>query len=64
MMRGHPVAWTETAVLMLVDVRRTHIHSAAKRRVHVGLPAEASTNERKIGRLLRNMFGCRDAGVN
>ena len=28
------------------------------------LPAEAGTDESKVGRLLRSTHGCRDAGVN
>ena len=27
-------------------------------------PAEASAGKGKVGRLLRSMYGCRDAGVN
>ena len=30
----------------------------------VELPAEAGAGEGKVGRLLRSMYGCRDAGVN
>ena len=61
---GQPVAWTETVVVMLIDVRRAHFYSVARRKVHVELPAEACTDKTKVGRLLRSMYGCRDAGVN
>ena len=61
---GQPVAWTERAVLMLADVRRAHFHSPARRKVFVELPEEAGTDKSKVGRLLRSMHGCLDAGVN
>ena len=32
-------------------------------KVFVELPAEASAGKGKVGRLLRSMYGCRDAGV-
>ena len=48
---------------MLIDVRRAHFNSAARRKVFLELPAEACTDKSKIGRLLRSMCGCRDAGV-
>ena len=56
---GQTVAWTEAAVLMLTDLRRAHFYSATRRRVHMELPAEACTDESKVGRLLRSMCGCR-----
>ena len=49
---------------MLIDVRRAIFYSAACRRVFVELPAEACTDKSKVGLLPRNMYGCRDAGVN
>ena len=61
---GQPVAWAEPVVLMLLDVRRAHFYSAAQRKVFVELPAEACTDKSKVGRLLKSMYGCRDAGVN
>ena len=61
---GQPVAWSEPAVSMLIDVRWAHVHSAARRRVFVELPAEACTDKRKVGFLLGGMYGCSDAGVN
>ena len=48
---------------MLIDVRRAHFHSAAQRKVFVELPEEACMDKSKVGRLLRSMYGCRDAGV-
>ena len=60
---GQPVAWTELVVLMLMGVRRAHFHGAARRKVFVELPEEAGTDKSKVGRLLRSMYGCRDAGV-
>ena len=51
-------------VLMLIDVRRAHFCSAARRKVFVELPEEACTYKGKVGRLLRSTHGCRDAGVN
>ena len=61
---GQPLAWTEPVVLMLIDVRRAHFYCAARRKVFVELPAEAGAGKGKVGRLLRSMYGCRDAGVN
>ena len=61
---GQPVAWTEPVVLMLIDVRRAHFYSLARTKVFVELREEASTDKSKVGRLLRSMYSCRDAGVN
>ena len=58
-----PVTWTEPVVLMLIDVRRSDFYSAARRKVFVELPAEAGAGKSKDGRLLKSMYGCRDAGV-
>ena len=60
---GQPVAGTEPVVLVLMNVRRAHINSAARRKVFVERPAEASTDKGRVGRLLRSMYGCRDVGV-
>ena len=51
-------------VLIVIDVRRAHFYSAARRKVFVELPVEACTDKSKVGRLLRSMYGCRDAGLN
>ena len=58
------VRCTETAVLVVIDVRWAHSCSAAWRKVFVELPAEACTDKSKVGRFLRSMYGCRDTGVN
>ena len=60
---GQRVAWTERVVLMLIDVRLAHFSSPARRKLFVQLPEEASTDKSKVGRLLRSMYGCREAGV-
>ena len=60
---GQPVAWTESVVLMLIDVRGAHFCSAALRKVLVELPAEVGAGKSKVGRLLKSMYGCRDAVV-
>ena len=60
---GQPVAWTERVVLMLIDVRRANFSSPARRKLFVQLPEEDSTDKSKVGRLLRSMYGCREAGV-
>ena len=49
---------------MLIDVRRAHFYSPARRKVFVELPEEAGTDKSKVGRLPRKMYGCGDAGVN
>ena len=46
---GQPVAWSEPVVVMLIDVRRAHFYSAARRKVFVELPAEACTDKSKVG---------------
>ena len=61
---GEPIAWTEPVVLMQIDVRRAHFYSPSRRKVFLELPEEAGTDKSKVGRLLRSMYGCRDAGVN
>ena len=61
---GRPHALTEPVVLMLIDVCRAHFYSPARSKVFVEFPEEASTDKSKVVRLLRNMYGCRDAGVN
>ena len=61
---GQPEAWTEPVVLTLIDVRRAHFYSAAPRKMFVELPAEAGAGKGTVGRLLRSMYGCRDAGVS
>ena len=60
---GRPVAWTEPVVSVLIDVRRAHFYSPARRKVFVELPEEASTDKSKVGRVLRSMYGCGDAGA-
>ena len=40
-----------------------HFYCLARRKVFVELPEEADTDNSKVGRLLRSMYGCRDAGV-
>ena len=45
-------------------MRWAHFYSAARRKVFLELPEEAGTDKSKVGRLLRSMYGCRDAGVN
>ena len=61
---GQLFAWTELVVLMLTNVRRAHFYSPARRKVFVELLEEAGTDKSNVGRLLRSMYGCRDAGVN
>ena len=60
---GLLAAWTEPVVLMLIAVHWAHFYSPARRKVFVELPEEAGTDKSKVGRLLRSMYGCRDAGV-
>ena len=43
--------------LMLIDVRRALLDSAARRKVSVELAAEACTDKGEVGRLLRSMYG-------
>ena len=50
--------------LSFVDVKRAHFYGKATRTVFVELPTEAGHGKSKVGRLLRSMYGCRDAGMN
>ena len=50
--------------LMMIDVRRAHFLQCCPKKGVCELPAEACTDKSKVGRLLRSMYGCRDAGVN
>ena len=62
------VAWRRADwVLGFVDVKRAHFCSAATREIFVELPPEAAKPDGTrewVGRLLKSMYGCRDAGVN
>ena len=49
---------------MVIDVRRAHFYSPAWRKGFVELPEDPGTDKSEVGRLLRSMYGCRDAGVN
>ena len=46
---GQPMAWTFPVVLMLIDVRRAHFYSAARKKVFVELLAEAGAGKGKVG---------------
>ena len=50
--------------MSFVDVKRAHFVSNATRELYVELPAEAGVPKGKVGRLLKSMYGCRDAGKN
>ena len=54
----------EQEVLGFLDVKRVHFCSEATRGIFVELPAEAGYPEGMVGKLLRSMYGCRDAGLN
>jgi len=61
---GQPVRRSRTQRLRLVDVKRAHFCAPAAREVYVELPSEAGEPQDKVGRLLKSMYGCRDAGLN
>ena len=46
--------------LDFIDVRRAYFHAKARREVYVALPAE-DREEGKCGKLLKAMYGTRDA---
>ena len=50
--------------ISFVDVKRAHFVSNATRELYVELPVEAGVPKGKVGRLLKSMYGCRDAGKN
>ena len=49
--------------LEFIDVRRAYVHAEARRLVYVKLPIE-DNEEGKCGRLLKAMYGARDAAQN
>ena len=49
--------------LDFIDVRRAYFHAKAKREVFVELPPE-DAEEGMCGRLLKSMYGTRDAAQN
>ena len=50
--------------ISFVDIKRAHFYAAATREIYVSLPEEAGEFPNMVGRLLKSMYGCRDAGVN
>ena len=54
----------EQPMISFVDVKKAHLWSPATRKVWVELPAEAGAPQGTVGRLLRSMYGCRDASLN
>jgi len=50
--------------LSFVDVKRAHFVSPAQREIYVELPAEMGLGPDKVGKLVKSMYGCRDAGKN
>ena len=56
---------TEPWYIMFIDVKRAHFVSDATRELHVELPCEVRRpGEDKVGRLLKSLYGTRDAASN
>ena len=56
---------TEPWYIMFIDVKRAHFVSDATRELHVELPWEVRRpGEDKVGRLLKSLYGTRDAASN
>ena len=49
--------------MFFLDVKRVHFNSPVRRLIYVKLPPEDHT-EGMCGRLLKSMYGCRDASAN
>eukprot|EP00435_Cladocopium_sp_Y103_P060831 s663_g22.t1 len=49
--------------VMFIDIRRAHWTAKIFRKVYVALPMEAGLPEGTCGRLLKAMYGCRDAAA-
>ena len=65
-LQGVPIVRHETYVIGFVDVTRAHFCALATRDVLVELPQELRDQIEgdKVARLLKSMYGCRDAGHN
>ena len=49
--------------LMVLDIRRAFLHGIATRLIHVELPEEESEGGKYVGRLVKTLYGTRDAPV-
>ena len=58
-------AYAKRRLLGFLDVKRAHFYSDATRELYVELPAEAKTpGEDVVGKLLKSLYGTRDAPLN
>ena len=58
-------AYRKRRLLGFLDVKRAHFYSDATREIYVELPAEAKKpGEDVVGRLLKSLYGTRDAPLN
>ena len=58
-------AYRKRRLLEFLDVKRAHFYSDATREIYVELPAEAKKpGEDVVGRLLKSLYGTRDAPLN
>ena len=58
-------AYAKRRLLGFLDVKRAHFYSDATRELYVELPAEAKKpGEDVVGRLLKSLYGTRDAPLN
>ena len=55
---------SEKKMLSFVDIKRAHFCSAATREIYVEFPEESGQPQDKVARLLKSMYGCRDAAAN
>ena len=46
---------------MVVDVKKAFLHGLATRTIYIELPEEESENGKYVGKLLRTLYGTRDA---
>ena len=63
-LNGNWTRKTDRQFLSFVDIKRAHFCSKATRELYVELPPEAGYGPDIVGRLLKSMYGCRDAGMN
>jgi len=61
---GNAIFRQDPYVLSFVDVKRAHFCAVATRDIYVELPPELGLGPAKVARLLKSLYGCRDAGHN
>jgi len=61
--RGRSYGVPPSRKLMVLDIKRAFLHGQVTRTIHVELPEEESEGGRYVGRLVKTLYGTRDAPV-